>query len=79
MSDSEIIQMLVAGQNDLEWFNSNLNKLKSEYNNMFIAFSNEKIIDADQDVETLIQRLNKKGLDVSSIFIEFVSDIKFIF
>lgn len=78
MSNTKIVNMLLQGQNDLEWFNANLDKLKSKYNNMFVAFENHEIIDADSSLETLMDRLNKKNVDISSMFIEFISDIKFI-
>ena len=78
MSDTEIVQMLINGQKDLEWFNTNLERLKSEYNNMFIAFSNQNIIDSDPLLDNLISKLKKKGIDISNLFIEFVSKTKFI-
>ncbi len=78
MSDTEIVQMLIKGQNDLEWFYSNLDRFKSEYNDMFVAFSNQEIIDTDLVLDNLISKLRKKGFDISTIFIEFVTKTKFI-
>ncbi|MBI2652864.1 hypothetical protein HYX00_05340 [Candidatus Woesearchaeota archaeon] len=78
MSNVEIVQMLIKGQNDLEWFYSNLDRFKSEYNDMFVAFSNQEIIDTDSVLDNLISKLRKKGFDISTIFIEFVTKTKFI-
>jgi len=78
MSDTEIVQMIINGQKDLEWFNTNLERLKSEYDNMFVAFADKKIIDSDSVLDNLISKLKNKGIDISNIFIEFVSKTKFI-
>lgn len=78
MSETEIVQMLINGHKDLEWFNENFERLKSKYNNMFIAFSNQDVIESDQNLQNLMGKLNKKKIDISNVFIEFVSDIKFI-
>ena len=78
MSETEIIQMLKSGQEDLEWFDSNLKALISEFNNKFIAFSNKKVIESDNDLNELMAKLNEKGIDSSNIFVKFVSNVKYI-
>lgn len=78
MADSQLIQMLKSGQNDLEWFDVNFNKLISQFNNQFIAFRNEEIIDSDIDLNKLMAKLKNKNVDTSNIFIKFVSRIKHI-
>ena len=78
MSDAQLVQMLKSGQEDLEWFDSNLNALLKEFNNMFIAFMNKKIIESDQDLNKLIGKLKEKNVDTSSVFIKFVSKVKYI-
>jgi len=72
----EIPQMILAGQEDLAWFESNINKLISKYNNKFIAFHNKKVIESDSDLDNLMKKL--KGVDTSNILIKFVSKIKSI-
>lgn len=78
MADSQLIQMLKSGQNDLEWFDVNFNKLISQFNNQFIAFRNGEIIDSDNDLNKLMAKLKNKNVDTSNIFIKFVSRIKHI-
>ena len=78
MADSQLIQMLKSGQNDLQWFDVNFNKLISQFNNQFIAFRNEEIIDSDNDLNKLMAKLKDKNVDTSNIFIKFVSRIKHI-
>jgi hypothetical protein len=74
----QVIQMLMSGQDDLNWFESSLDKLKLSYNNKFIAFKNKKVIESDPNLDNLINKLNKKGIDSSNLFIKFVSKVKAI-
>lgn len=73
-----ILQMLETGRDDLEWFNTNLVMLISKYNNKFIAFSNQNVLESDSNLDKLMLKLKKKGIDTSTVFIEFVSKIKYI-
>ncbi len=73
-----ISQMLVNGQKDLCWFESNLNNLRSRYNNEFIAFQNEEILEHDSSLDNVIDKLKKRNVDTSEIFIKFVSKVKVI-
>ena len=78
MAEATVIQMLVSGQNDLAWFESNINSLKSKYNNKFIAFHNKEVIEANANLDNLMDNLEKKGIDTSNLFIKFVSKVKAI-
>lgn len=78
MAEANVLQMLVSGRNDQEWFESNLNSLKSKYNNKFIALHNKKVIDVDTDLDALMEKLSKKNIDTSSVFVKFVSKVKAI-
>ena len=68
--------MLKSGQEDLEWFDSNLNALLKDFNNIFIAFRNKKVIESDQDLSRLMEKL--KDVDTSNVFVKFVSKVKYI-
>ena len=57
MPQDSIIQMLVSGQNDLEWFKQNLDYLKSKYNNKFIAFQDKEVIESDANLDELMKKL----------------------
>jgi len=78
METQNIVQMLISGRNDLEWFNSNLSSLISRFNNQFIAFKDESVLDSDSDLNNLMTKLKQKGIDTSNILIRFVSKIKSI-
>ena len=74
----DIAAMLKSGQSDLAWFDSNFNKLLEKHNGKFIAFRNREIIDANSDLNKLMNNLESKHIDTSNIIIKFVSKIKFI-
>ena len=76
MSEAQIIQMLLSGQDDLNWFDSNLDTLKNKYNNKFIAFHDKKIIEFDSNLDNLMDNLKSKKIDTSNIFVKFVSRVK---
>ncbi len=76
MADAQLVQMLKSGQEDLEWFDSNLNALIKDFNNMFIAFRGKRIIESDQDLDRLMEKL--KDVDTSNVFVKFVSKVKYI-
>ena len=78
MAETQIAQMILEGQEDLAWFDSHMNQLMQKYNNMFIAFHDKKVIDADADMDSLMKRLKKRGVDTSKVLIEFVSRVKTI-
>lgn len=75
---NQIAQMLVNGQNDLSWFESNLENLRLKYNNEFIAFHNKRVIEHDSNLDNLMKRLKNKNIDISHTFVKFVSKIKSI-
>ncbi len=78
MSDSEIVGMLLKGRDDLAWFNANLDRIKSEHDNRFVAFSDKRIIGSDSNLDNLMRKLKDSGLDPADVFVEFVSKVKFI-
>jgi uncharacterized protein YecE (DUF72 family) len=73
-----VVQMLIQGNSDLEWYNRNLQQLEEQYENSFIAFHNDSVIEADENLDRLIERLRKRGLDTSQVMVRFVSKVRSI-
>ena len=78
MADAQLISMLRTGQEDLQWFDSNLDKLIKEFNNQFIAFRNKEVIESREYLDQLLASLKEQNIDASNVFIKFVSKIKSI-
>lgn len=78
MADMQLVQMLKAGQEDLEWFDANLNLLITKFNEKFVAFRNKQVLESDQDLNRLMEKLKESDVDTSNVFVKFVSKVKYI-
>jgi len=58
---------------DIDWFKENQKRLEKEYDNNFIALSEEKVVVFDKDLDSLINKLKELKLEPSNMFIRFVS------
>ena len=58
---------------DFQWFLQSREKLLSKYENKWVAISNNKILDSDENLTTLIKRLKAKGLQPEQTLIQFLS------
>ncbi len=76
MTGQTEVQMLIAGQESLEWFNTHIVAIRRQYNNKFVALEDKQIIDFDSNLDTLMERLLMKKIDLSSVMVEFISEIK---
>jgi hypothetical protein len=48
--------------------------LREEYSNKFVAIEKGKVIDCDEELETLIERLKKEKKDLTLISIHFLPE-----
>ena len=78
MSNTAVVDMLRSGYADMDWFDKNLSRLKKDFNNSFIAVQNKSILDSDKNLDVLMSKLHSKNVDMSTVFIEFVSNVKSI-
>jgi hypothetical protein len=76
MGDTQVVDMLLLGQQDLSWFNSHSEELKSKYNEKFVAFRNKEVVDSDPNLDSLMEKLRKNKVDTTSVMVRFVSRIK---
>ena len=75
---TEVLQMLISAQDDLAWYEANLNQLKGQYDGKFVAFKNKEVLDSDSILDNLLERLKRSGVDISTVFVKFVSRVKAI-
>jgi len=73
---NKIVEMLRQGEEDLRWYGQNQENITLKYNNKFIAFHNQKIIESDENLDRLLRKLDSKRIDKSSVLIEFVSKVR---
>ena len=60
-------------KDNFDWFYSNYQELKRDYNNQYVAVKEKRQIDSDYDLERLLKRLNLYNCD-ESIVIEYVNN-----
>ncbi|MBI2138259.1 hypothetical protein HYU13_01600 [Candidatus Woesearchaeota archaeon] len=78
MVESEVLQLLVKTNRDMDWYKLNVGFLKEKYLNQFIAIGDASVIEADPELEGLLHKLQQKGIDRSSVLIKFITDLKAI-
>ena len=60
---------------DAIWFMEHYKECKNTIGiNKFVAIKDEKPIEKDSHMESLVKKLNDKGIDPSSTFVGFISD-----
>ena len=60
-------------KDNFEWFYSNHEELKRDYNDQYVAIKDRKQIDSDFNLDLLLRRLNLYNCD-ESIAIEYVNN-----
>lgn len=61
---------------NVEWFQSHYEKLKSQYNEEYVAIGNGGLLDHDPGLERLVERLRQKQVDMGAVVIEFLTNKK---
>jgi len=60
-----------------KWFSRHYNKLSKKYPYEYVAVHNRKVVDHDEDIKRLLERVNKKFGETSRVIpIEYVSPEK---
>ena len=74
INKEKIQEMYSKGFANNKWLIDHYRDLIQTYNNRFVAVMDGKVIDSDVDPEVLLNRLKKKGVDVSAVAIDFITD-----
>lgn len=74
INKKEIQEMYAKGLANHKWLIGHYKELTKKYNNKFVAVHNGEVIDSDIDPSRLLKRLEEKGVDISTVAIDFVTD-----
>lgn len=77
-SETDEINLLLRAKKDLEWVRSNAGSFREEYNNRFIAVKNREILASSQTMESLLEALEKKGIDAGEVLVRYVSRVAMV-
>jgi hypothetical protein len=73
MNQTQELSLLKNFEKDSEWFHENINQLRKEgFTGKFVAIKNSKPFMSGENVDMIINEIEKKGGNPSYIFIEFV-------
>lgn len=66
---------------DLTWILGNMDWLKENFPNMYIAVENRSVMDSDDDFKRLKKRMQRAGKDLENYTIEFIQtgETKYLF
>lgn len=71
--DLQELSILRDFEKDSEWFHENINKLRKEgFVGKFVAVKNSKPLASGENIDLVINEVEKRGENPSYIFIEFV-------
>ncbi len=73
INKKEIQEMYAKGLANQEWLVKHYKELTKKYNNMFVAVYNGEVIDSDIDPRRLLSKLKERGIDISVVAIDFVT------
>ncbi len=68
------VDIILGYEENAKWLSKNYNKLKTKFNNEWVAVLNKKVIDHDADLTKLVKRLKQTHEKVySQIAVEYVT------
>ena len=72
VNQEEILRSIRREQRNSVWIDKSLPTLRKKFGDRYIAVKNRKVIDSDEDFETLLSRIRKLG-DPEWVTFEFVT------
>ncbi len=72
VNKAEILRSIRREQRNSAWIDRSMLTLRKKFGDRYIAVKNRKVIDSDEDFETLLSRIRKDGNPESATF-EFVT------
>lgn len=80
LDEKKITENAKKQMENKKWLDNNYERLKEKYNNKYIAVENKEIIDSDDDLHCLIERLKISKKDIDQIIIEpiYSEDLKLL-
>ena len=71
--EKQELQLLKGFERDSRWFHENINKLREQnLTGKFVAVMDEKPIASDNNIDIVIETVEKEGKNPAFVFIEFV-------
>jgi hypothetical protein len=73
---SDVVKMLRASYDDLEWLNQHFDALQSSHNGQFVAVRRGRVVASAKSADALLASLKRKRVSPTSTIIKHVSTIR---
>ncbi|MBU1204651.1 MAG: hypothetical protein KKA61_02155 [Nanoarchaeota archaeon] len=67
------LKLLNSSISDLNWFKENSKEIRKKHEGKFVAIKDSSIKEVAKDVELLIKKLDKKGIESNFVLIKYVT------
>lgn len=67
------LKVLLDGQRDNKWLEENRPTLEKKYMDMYVAINDRRVLAAGKDVESVIRKVARQGVDPALVLITFLS------
>lgn len=78
LDEEKLTKIALESLKNLKWIQDNLDKLREEYGNKYIAVLNEEIIDLDDRLDILRERLKYKE-ETDAVVVEYITPNKVVY
>lgn len=72
--ESEYVRWMKEFERNQRWFIDNFESILREYREKFVAVWNQKVIDADTDLEKLSKSVKEKTRGAKGVYVGYVSE-----
>lgn len=72
--ESEYVRWMKEFERNQRWFINNFENILREYSEKFVAVWNQRVIDADTDLEKLSKSVKERTRSAKGVYIGYVSD-----
>ncbi|MCD6248195.1 MAG: hypothetical protein J7J17_01945 [Hadesarchaea archaeon] len=70
--EEKIEQLFEIHEKSEEWFSAHQKELERKYESKFIAIKNREVLAAEEEIEKLLELIERKGEDINRVFITFI-------
>ncbi len=72
--ESEYVRWMKEFERNQRWFIDDFERILREYRDKFVAVWNQKVIDADTDLEKLSESVKEKTRSAKGVYVGYVSE-----
>jgi Family of unknown function (DUF5678) len=71
-TDAEVLEAIEKTEKNRNWIAKNYDKLRAQYEGKVFAVKDERVVESNDNVEHLLEEVNKRGEDTALLVIESI-------